>query len=206
MADLITLKEARVYLQLDDADENDLLEPIVAHVSTVIRQELDRDIDQRAYTIPLNGNGLRALRVRNRPVAVSPAPTVTENGTSLVVSTGYSETADVVVDLAEATFYRMASGATFISGTRSAIPGRWAPGVQNVVIGYTGGFATGFIPSDLVLLAKWMVGFAWHHPDRQEIGLAGRTSAGGTINFLEDLPKFYQKILDRHRDLVDWPS
>ena len=205
MTDLITTKQARLYLKLKDGEKDDDIGPIISAVSEFVRGRTGLKFDQRIYTEFHNGKGLRTLRVRETPVATSPAPTVTENGTALVVTTGYSDTADVVYDPGEGVFHRR-TGSTFIGGTRTDIPGRWSPGAQNITIVYTGGYLPADMPADIMLVVKYALSFAWQHTDRKQVGVSAKSSGGGNITLLETLPKFYLNILDRHRVAYMWSS
>ena len=202
MAEIITLDEAKNYLGFSEDDRYDeILDLMVAAASQTFREITGDDFDQRAYVETRNGKGTRAIHARHRPIAASPAPTATENGTALVVATGYSTTADVVVELERGVFHRR-SGETVVSPPLSLVPGVWSPGVQNIGLGYTGGYEAADMPADAKLFVKYAVAYFWKHTDKKEIGVAQRSIGQGSTTFLEELPKVYRDIADRHRRAI----
>src|SRR5207245_11182832 len=121
-----------------------------------------------------NGNGRQKLFSDVRPVATSPLPVVTENGTPLVVAFGYSPGADVTFEPASGTFYRL-TGPAMLMTRWPGVAGRWAQGIQNVGLTYTGGYVPAAMPEDLKLLAKYITAVFWKSMDRKEIGVARRS-------------------------------
>jgi len=194
VADLITLQEARQYMGFPaDTAQDTALASIIAAASQAVRSRCSRDFDLRAYTEIRNGNGRRSIMAMRSPVAASPAPAATENGTTLAVSTGYAPTADVIVDLDDGLFYRQ-PGQTQVPGSSVYYPGRWARGVQNVVLTYTAGYSA--IPDDLKLVVKELCAMYWKHTDRKEWNIMSRSDGQRSVNLLDKLP-------ERHRDILD---
>jgi len=190
MAELITLDEAKDYGKVRGSESDDLLNAIIPAVSASIRQWTGFDWDLRAYTERRNGNGLgqtTALRAGppGPPVLAAPAPTATEDGLALTVATSYSVTADVIVDLERGAFHRRV--------------GRWEPGIQNVVLGYSAGDAVASIPGDVKLVARYATIMLWRASDRKTVGIASRGGDKGNVGLLEDLPALYKRMLDARR-------
>lgn len=205
--DLITIKEAKGILfsakETSDA-EDERIQACITSVSQELNAVCGRVFAQPAapYSEARNGNGRRALWAMNPPIAGT--PTVTENGRALVVSVGYSTSADVIVDPGRGVFYR-STGPTVVP-LGWGLPGRWQPGVQNVVLGYVGGYAPASLPADLKGLVKYMVGHAWKQYGRDEVGISQRAFGQGTLTLLEDLPDFYKRVLDFYtRPMVPEP-
>lgn len=203
MADLITLDEAKEYLGFAEDDEHDdILLLFLKAGSDVFRSITGLNWDQRGYTETRSGKGTRSIRVRQRPIAATPLPTATENGTTLTVAVGFSTTADVVVELGDedtpGAFHRR-TGPTVVAPPVALVPGVWAPGVLNIVLGYTGGFAVADVPEDIKVFVKYATAFLWKHTDKKEIGVAQRSVGQGSTTFLEEMPKVYRDIAERRR-------
>lgn len=201
MADLITLQQLKDYIGSFGAksDQDANLEAIITSASEFIRQETGEDWDQRAYTDRRNGKGTGSIRALHWPIASAPLPTVTENGTSLVVAIGFSETADVSVDPATGTFYRLNGPTTVSNPARWTVPRTWSKGILNVVLGYTAGFVAASIPGDIQLVTKYVAARAWKEATRKEIGTATRATGQVNVSFQEDLPKRMDRIIQARR-------
>lgn len=196
--DLITLKEARLYLGFPDQDSEDaLLSAVIAGVSQAIRQDCTRHFTTRQYSEVINGRGVRAIFARDAPVAASPAPAVSENGVALAVAAGYSNSADVSVNLEEGIFYRL-PGSSAVSARVPIQVGVWSEGINNVQLVYTAGVDVADVPPDLKLAVKYAVGMAWKHADRKEIGVKSRSDGQRNVDFLDDLPAIYKAIIGNY--------
>lgn len=201
MADLITLQEAKDYIGAfgKESGEDDSLKAIIAGASEFIRQETSRDWDVRSYSDRRNGSGTKAMRALHYPILASPAPTVTENGTALVVAIGFSTTADVSLDPETGTFYRLNGPTSVINPIRWTIPGTWSKGILNVVLGYDAGFTALLMPGDIKLLCNYITARAWKEADRKEIGVSSRATGTMNVSFLEDLPTRIDRILQARK-------
>lgn len=196
--DFVTRQDVKILLGFKNDDSNDaLIDAIIPPICESLRRQCGLNFDQRAYTEVRNGNGRSAIFVLQPPVATSPAPSVTENGTSLVVATGYSTSADVIVDPNSGKFYRV-QGPTPVPSFPGYMqqPGAWCRGVQNVTLGYTGGYATANLPAHLLLLTKYMVGAFWKQLDRKDLDVSSKNVGQASVQLLQDLPDRYKKLLD----------
>lgn len=196
--DFVTHDDVKKFLGFGADDANDaLIDAIIPPICQSLRDACGRDFDQRAYTEVRNGNGRQVIYALNPPIVVSPLPTVTENGVALVVATGYNTSADVIVEPDRGKFWRV-PGTTAVPSVMFPpfIPGTWSRGVQNVTLGYTGGYATASLPAHLVLLTKYLVGAFWKQLDRKDIDVSQRSVGQATVNLLQDLPDRYQKLFD----------
>jgi hypothetical protein len=198
MADLITIEEAKRYLGFPDKDDKDEeLADVIAGVSEAVRSETGRDfaLAGTAYTEHKNGNETRALRVLQPPMLSAATTTVRENGTLLVVASGYSTSAGVVVDLPNGILYRQSGTSDTIGGSR--IPSTWAKGKQNIEVVYQSAWTA--VPADIKALCRYAVGFEWNMADRKVIGIQSRSSGQSNTSFLEELPKHFRRTLDRYK-------
>lgn len=200
--DLITKAEVKAFGKITGSSEDAILAAIIPAVSEAIRDWTAFDWDQRTYSEIRNGNGqpgMHAQKAGKPGPPMTGTPTVQENGTTLIVATGYSATADVIVDLDEGLFYRR-PGTTSLQVT--GFPGRWAVGVQNLVFTYQSGYAQASIPGDIKLVAKYATVMIWKHSDRKTVGIGSRAQGQGSVSLLEDLPDFYKRILDANKRVM----
>ena len=84
---IVTLAEAKQFLEVEGEDDNDQLEALIGAVSGAIEQHVDRKLSTRVYTEEVyNGTGFSTLTLREYPVtAVSQIETldnVTSSGTT----------------------------------------------------------------------------------------------------------------------------
>lgn len=202
-ADLIKLAEAKAFGKLRGSEEDAILAAIIPAVSEGIRHWTGFDWDTRTYSEIRNGNGQVAMHAQQAGKPGPPitgTPTVQENGVNLVVALGYSTSADVIVDQDEGLFYRRPGTTSgMVLGGR---PGRWAEGVQNLVFGYSSGYAQDSIPGDIKLVAKYATIMIWKHSDKKTVGIGSRAQGQGSVSLLEDLPDFYKRILDARRRVI----
>jgi hypothetical protein len=198
VAEIITIEEFRQYLRSEpDSDVDEALTEVLKAASEYFRGATNLNFDQRAYVETRNGPGRKTIMVAQPPVAASPLPTVVENGKALIVAAGYSETADVVVDLADGFFHRRA-GSTLVPGTGD-YPAVWSRGAQNVVISYTGGYPAASMPADARLFVKWLAALYWQDAEDKRTGVARRGTANSSVDFLTEIPPMYQDIVERWR-------
>ena len=205
MADLVSLQEVKKYLRIAKTSEHDdELNAIIPAVSEDIRRFTGFDWDTRAYTERRDGQnvrGLLALRGGLPGPPIVSVEAVTENGTALVVATQYSTSADVVVDLERGWFYRQ-GGTTPVSGGLASTPGLWCPGLLNVVLSYTTGYAVASIPADIKLPAKYAAGVFLKHVDAKWIGIQSRSAGQGSVSIIDELPALYLGMLERRRRVM----
>jgi len=201
--DLIKIDELKVFGKLDSNEYDDQLTVLIAAISEQIRHWTLFDWDQNTYSEIRNGNGqlaMQALKAGRPGPPITGTPTVAEDGVNLVVAIGYSTTADVVADLDRGIFYRR-PGTTTTTG-RSLLPGRWSPGVQNLVFGYQTGYTQDQIPGDIKLVAKYASLMVWKQSDKKQIGISSRGTDKGSVGFLEDLPDLYKQMLNARRRMI----
>lgn len=201
--DLITVDEAKASLfpghpEVTQAD--DLLGDVVSAVSVYWQTWFGTNYARQAYTENRSGRGRRSIWSFHRPVEpTNPAPTVTENGTGLVVVTGWNPNADVSFDPATGEFRRL-PGPTLLQSLAGnpTLPGRWSEGFLNVVLSYTGGYAVSAVPTDLKLLVKYCVGLVWKTLDTKRVGVAREQFGQGSLEFDKDLPDYYMRIANTY--------
>ncbi len=216
MGDIVTLKEFKAYLGreiLEDSEGEPALGIFLTAAQDMIRAEcglpgIPQNFDQRALTNEYHSGrkGQVHLFSNQRPVAVSPLPTLSENGTDLVVAAGYSSTAHVVFDPETGIFTRQPIGQVCAPPQPSdpcscpSKQGLWAEGNNNIVLKtYTGGYAAASMPADLKLLIQYTAAFVMKQADRNEITMKRRSDQQGSTEFFDNLPPFYAGILARYK-------
>lgn len=205
MTDLITRDEAKKYLRIGKTSEHDdELNAIIPAVSEDIRRYTGFDWDARSYVERRDGQNVRGLLALKGGLPGPPIVSVegvTENGTALVVATQYSTSADVVVDLERGWFYRQ-GGTTPVSGGLAATPGLWCPGLLNVVLSYTTGYAVAAVPADIKLVAKEACAIFFVRTDRKWQGIQSRSAGHGSVSIVDELPALYRGMIDRRRRVM----
>jgi len=205
VADLVTRDEVKKYLRLGKTSEHDEeLAAIIPAVSEDVRRYTGFDWDVRSYTERRDGQNIRALLALKGGLPGPPIVSVegvTENGSALVVATEYSTSADVVVDLERGWFYRR-GGTTPVGGDFGSTAGLWSPGLLNVVLSYTTGYAVASIPADIKLPVKYACGVFLKHIDSKWIGISSRSAGQGNVSIVDELPDLYRGMLDRRRRVM----
>lgn len=199
---IASLDEFKTFLGREaktNTDKDPVLESFLKMAEDMIRGECLQNFDQRAYAAePHSGAGKFHVFAKQRPVAISPLPVVTENGTALTVAAGYSSSAHVVFDPETGIFTRQPLdliGPSITNGKRSS----WAEGNNNIALSYTGGYAAADMPNDLKLLVQFTAAFFWKQSDHKEVTVKRRSNQQGTTEFFDNLPPLYKAILDRYR-------
>ena len=201
---IITLDEFKAWLgpeALKSSEKDDILSAFILAGEEAVRTMCSQNFDRRTYANEYhNGQGKLHIKARELPVLASPLPTVTENGTALVVAAGYSATADVTFNPDTGWFTRQATTMTTPGGavTPVSLVGGWAPGWNNLALGYTAGYLLGAAPADLRLLIKYVAGMTWQQTDRKEFTIKTRSGQQGSTTFYDSLPPFYQSIVSKY--------
>jgi len=198
--DLVTLEELKAYLGPEvkkSSQHDEQLADLVSVASQWVRDEINRDFDERTYAEVLNGNDQPVLPLMHEPVKTTAAFTVTENGVSLVAAFGYSATADVIVQPGAAApresayIHRLIGPTSVIAGASLYSSGVWTAGVQNIAVGYTAGYSAANMPRSIKALVKYLAARAWKESNRKEIGISRRSTGGRSVDFLKELPAIY---------------
>lgn len=198
MSDLVTLAEFKDFLS-QEASVSTAKDPFLTTClragQDLVRGQTGQNFDQRLYSGELHsGRGKPHIFPRQRPVAATPLPVVTENGAALTVVAGYGNGQVTFLPGLEAVFTRLPVGSPVVV---NGISGGWLQGWNNVSLTYTGGFAAADMPADLKLLVCYAGAYVWRGTDRKEQTVKTRGGREGTTTFWEDLPPFYKAILDR---------
>lgn len=148
----------------------------------------------------VRGRYREQLYLRNFPVIS--VTSVTENGVALTTASGYSTTADVIIDPGAARRSARLIRRTTRSGTLAApplgvMPWGWAAGVQNISVTVRAGWGKTSVPDDLVQVAAeltWLI-----HKEGAKVGAASVGRASMNTTFLRNLSQSAQRILDSYR-------
>lgn len=182
--DLTTLADVKAYLspQLVTTADDTLLARLITAASQFIQSWLNRTIASAAYTDTRNGTGGTRLFLRNRPVtAVS----------SLTID-GVAVTASDPPPLAAG--YLFDDSAIYLVGGQC-----FSKGAQNIVIGYTAGFAA--TPPEIEQACIALV--ALRYKERDRIGQASKNLGGEVVSFQQkDMPADVATLLDQYRNVV----
>jgi hypothetical protein len=195
--DLVTLAEAKAFLGKTGTADDPMVMALITRASDWIEQMTDRKLAQRTYTnLRFTGPRSAKLYVPAWPIAAGSAVTVALDGTAQTVwrteADGDPALKDVVVASddpwdtrwgAQNHFYRAA-------GWDSALSWGWEGardpnvGQHNVLLTYTGGYAT--IPEDLKLAACYLIQKLFRDQQKQVTGMTAiSVAAGGTITVPE---------------------
>lgn len=193
---LVTIAEVKTWVAGDGVSDitgvNDtvLTECVLAAGEEII-EETSRIWEKAAFTEVFDGDAAKGksgeiLTLRRFPVTYpGDAITVTENGVSLVVAAGYSLSAGVIVK-----GHALEDRCRLVRTT-----GAWAPGIQNITVGYSAGFAT--IPSRIKFVAKEL---AWlYYQEGRKVGLGSVAQAGSSRGLVHQLSQISRDILAQAR-------
>lgn len=123
---LATQTHLEKFLQIDVTNEPDAaVTMLLENASGLIHSYIDRYLPETAYTETYDAPQGPVLHLRQWPVYVSPAPTVTEDGTLLVAGTDY------LVNYRTGTVTRTGAGSR---------PKQWRQKLQSIAVTYTAGY------------------------------------------------------------------
>lgn len=171
-----------------------LMTAVIATAGELIVEETSRVWELTTIAEVLDGDAANGkhgelLLLRRFPVTYpTDALTVTENGVSLTVAAGYSTSAGVIVKGAQ-----LEDRCRLIRKNASpyGCAAAWAPGVQNISIGYKAGFAT--VPARINYVAREL---AWLcYQQGRKIGIEQVAQAGSSRSLITKLSEMSQSIL-----------
>jgi hypothetical protein len=143
--DLTTLADVKAWLAVSQVADDALLSRLITAASTFIKSWLNRDLLSTSYTIARSGNGGFVLVLPNRPVTA--VALVSVGGVALPPSTGPGMSGFRAMEFGVVTDgYRMTRGNA------------------NVVVTYTGGYAT--TPLDIAQACIELVAMRYRERDR----------------------------------------
>jgi hypothetical protein len=180
--DLTTLANVKAWLSppLATTTDDALLQRLVTAASQFIQVWLDRTIAAQAYTETRDGHGGARLVLRNRPVTAVTSLVV--DGVAIPPSTAPG-----------------AAGYRFDDVSLGLVGHAFTRGFQNVVVGYTAGYAA--TPPDIEQACIALV--ALRYKERDRIGHVSKSLAGETVTFTQkDLPADVATLLAQYRNVV----
>lgn len=177
--DLVTLADVKAYIGSSGIDDQ-LLTRLVTASSQYIQSWLNRTFASAAYTETRDGNGGQRMLFANYPVTAVSSLTI--DGIAIPLSTS-----------------PLIPGYVFSSTGIMLRSYTFTQGFQNVVIGYTAGYAT--VPEDIRQACIDMVALKYRQRDR--IGINSKTLAGEAVTFnTDDMPANVKTILGNYKKVV----
>lgn len=196
---LITLAEAKTFLNILGTGQNSVIESIINTASDLWERETSRELKERTYSnLRLRGQLSPNLYPRSRggrapgtPINTAQTVTVTFEGEAQTVwrteVDGDPALKDVIVDPAGQEFFYRAGG--------------WVPTASNpfpVLLTYTGGFAT--VPDDLKRAVLYTVHKLFQDEQKKVMDVTTVSLPSGSITLLDrTLPNFALRVLDKYR-------
>jgi hypothetical protein len=175
VADLTTLANAKAWLAVSGNGDDDLLSRLVSAISAAAESYMNRTIGSAVLSYVRHGNGKTVIPFPNAPVTA--VTSVTVDAVTIPARIGSSGPG-----------YAFDDGFLYLSGYS------FAPGVNNVAITNTGGFAK--TPMDLEQAVLDWVAFKYRERDR--IGLGSKILQGETITFLRDVPPSVLRVFNQY--------
>lgn len=184
---------------MDDSRDEEL-ERLIDTAGAWVKRVADWEADEAAYTLSLDGNdaigpqrNILLLPSKYRPVTHAATPvTVTEDGSALVVGTGYDTGDDVTLVGAD-------DGNARLELVKQTTP--WSSGYQNILVGFTAGYADADeTPFDLKQLVTEVAALMFRTPGW--LGKATKSTRGGTLTFEKDLTPQSAQLLTRLKGIV----
>lgn len=193
LTDIFTVK-SWANPKLDDVHDEEIercIDAAGSWIARVAQWEWDEaartlNLDGREATGP--GRNILLVPAKYRPVTHGTTPvTVTEDGSALVVGTGYDTSDDVTLVGADDADARLEL-------VKRSSP--WSLGYQNVVVTLTSGYADADeAPNDLRQLATEITVALFRTPGW--LGKATKSTRGGTMTYEKDLSPLSAQLLTR---------
>lgn len=181
MADLTTLTDVKLWLNITSDTSDAILTKLIAGASSFIEGWLSRPLASAAYTERYNGTGAYAMLLNNYPItAVSSLVIDGATVPAAASSTGNG--------------YLFDTGGLYLVGPYCFTRGR-----QNITITYTAGYAT--IPANIQQACFELVSKKYKERDR--IGQNSKTLAAEIVSFApSDLSDEVKSILNNYRKVA----
>jgi hypothetical protein len=181
---LISLDDAKGYLELSDVNTFDSeVEDLVNALSDLFDVSTQRNLKASDITEYRDGDDSDSLWLRNYPV--------NETTSSLFLYIDFDREfgSEKLVAAADRIINPQTGKVTLVSSVFPSWP-------QSIKIVYNAGYAT--IPGDLRIALKVSLAYFWKQ--KKVAGVASMTSGagGGSVTFIDDLPKTVQTILARY--------
>lgn len=187
---LVTLDEAKEYLEVEGDGKDSILGGLVNAVSQTINSYCGRHFIRQSLTEYYDGpeDDCKLLTLNEYPIGAVTTihddpriPPVFDTGTLVAVT-------DYQVDKAAGLIRRI------------YLP--FCKGIGNVKVVYTGGYLIGSLPADLVLAAKKMLALEYtvKWKDVSRLGVKSISQGDRTTTYIEDaIPKEIVQVLNRYR-------
>ncbi len=174
--DLCDVADVQAFLSLNAGQDIALLQTLITNASAMVMNMLNRNLLQATYSETRNGVGSDRMAFHEYPV--SAVSSVTLDGVAVPLSTGPN-----------------VYGYVFDEKMLYLRNGRFCRGVQNVVIGYTAGYAS--VPADVSQATVEIV--ATKYKRRTTIDVSAKTLNGETISFTQaDIPASAKSALKNY--------
>lgn len=175
--------KAYLRIPITNTGDDGLLRSLVDGANAAVARSLLRNVLSATYTEVRNGTGTRTLVLKNFPVSAVTSVTIKQP----FLQVGAPPPAVVLVQGVDYTFTQY---------SLKLYSGVWTPGVANVSVTYTAGYA--LIPGDLAHAAAKVAAIRYNELGR--LGQKSKTIAGEIIAFdLAEFPPDVEAILARYR-------
>ena len=178
---LVTVEDAKAYLELKDSQDDSILETLIDSVSALFNNETNRTLKETTFTdLYLDGSGIITLDLPDWPVVS--ITEIEEDEVALTEDTDYYLYAD--------------------EGYLAKIGAVWTDNIHGIKITYKAGYSATTLPSDIKLATLKQVGLEHSRFKSKNWGESGRTFPDGSITIVTDnlLPSV-RDILSKYRKL-----
>ncbi len=180
---VVDLSEAKTYLGIDDADQDDVLGFLMQAVTELFETNTGRVIAARDITEVYDGNGSDSLYLNTYPV----------NSTNETIDVRLDGNYDFDAQT------QIPAASLFVDGEMGRVlyvGGRfWRKyGVQ---VTYNGGYTT--IPHDLKMAALHMLSHLYQVRNESHEGMTAYSRGDVSLTYAEDLPPMVGRVLQRYR-------
>lgn len=182
---LITVEEAKVFLEESDSSHDAQITAILAGLDTYIKKYMNKSIEQTTYIELYDGSGEKELLLDNYPI---------------ISITALSD--DIDKDNKKYNSV-IASGEILIHKTSGIIElynQSFTESQKNIYIKYIAGYTTATIPNDLKMILYEMISKKWKDYQDKRYGMVSKSVLDENVSFsLVDVTDQQRQILNLYR-------
>ena len=181
MAELMSLAEAKTYLDIPNVSQDTFVQQLIDSVESAFDMATNRKLLEATYIHQFDGNGEHTLISREFPVTAITEVNIDATwvfGAGTIVSTS-----DYFID----------NELLLINKNT------WPQGIRNIEISYTAGYSTALVPKDLQQAGFIYIDYLYRINNDRRVGVQTRSKLGENLTYFDGIPKNVLELLEPYK-------